>query len=249
VTRLLERSLAESPADRYPDGAAVAEDLLHLLHSVESRTVNRARATAPLSDPRSQPAPSVPAVPDSWPQPSSHRGEPEDDGTCLYDETVAAARASGGLAAAIPLEERSLRRNGRVGGWLLRAGAAAWSFLLTAAATSVFAGSWFAAFLGISSGDVDLVYAGTAASVLATPLALHRLMGRRGLLGLGVFASLAATLTCVYWLGAGRMELVLGAVFAAQLAVCIAVERLTARGPAAAEPPVRPVEEDSERTF
>ncbi|CAN5843390.1 hypothetical protein BH23GEM8_BH23GEM8_14670 [soil metagenome] len=211
ITGVLERALAPAANDRFADAAEFA-DLL---------------ASTPLEIRRPHPTPA--------PR-QSHRVD-DDDRTQLLDReafTHVAERnpryesAIESLSQGPPLAESApaavpARRHH----WIRRAGAALWSFLLTAGATAFFAAAWIAAFTGIQNGDVHFVYGGAAASILATPVALHRLMGSRGSVGLVIFGSLAATLGCVYWLGQERMELVLGAVFGVQIIASVTIEKMT----------------------
>jgi serine/threonine protein kinase len=211
ITAVLERSLAPAAGDRFPDAGAFADRLAGLTGAIR----------------RPHPAPASRV----W----DHADD--DDRTQLLDrETLASAAGprsgewsllANPLQGSPPVESAASGVPARGSRWLRRAGAALWSFVLTAGATALFAWAWIAAFTGVHTGDVHFVYGGAAASILATPIALHRLMGSRGSLGLVIFGSLAATLGCVYWLGQERMELVLGAVFAVQIIASVTLEKVT----------------------
>jgi tRNA A-37 threonylcarbamoyl transferase component Bud32 len=226
ITGLLERALAPAAADRFADAGQFA-DLLN---------------STPREIPRSYPTPA----------PDPPRRVDPDDHTRLLDrgtETRVAERNSRFEGAMEGVRHGPLVAEGapaavpaRQPHWIRRAGAALWSFILTAGATAFFAWAWIAAFTGVENGDVHFVYGGAAASILATPVALHRLMGSRGSIGLVIFGSLAATLGCVYWLGQERMELVLGAVFGVQIVASVAIEKLTT-----GRTPARPYSVDGER--
>jgi hypothetical protein len=76
-----------------------------------------------------------------------------------------------------------------------------WNFTVTTAVMALFVGAWALAANGVMQGRKDQVYAGAAASVLFTPLAVHRLTGRRGRYGFVLFGSIIATATAVYYVG------------------------------------------------
>lgn len=207
VEAALRRALSPRPEDRFPTALFFAEALGGARESAESEGEHTILA---------------PAAPP--------RGEEQTRAYTHAEPPRAAAELQSLLqarhAGAAPPAQRPERP--APAGWLRRAGSAFASFLLTAGATVLFGASWLAAFAGLQDGNFELVYAGAAVSVVATPFALHRLMGRRGSLGLSIFASIAGTLGCVYWLGRNEtVELVLGTIFSAQLLLCIMVERFT----------------------
>lgn len=119
-------------------------------------------------------------------------------------------------------------------GWLRDAALAVWNFIVTATAFGLFAGAWFAAVAAQQQDqvDLDLLYLATAATVALTPFALHRLMGSRGSLRFALFASILASLATVYLVADGgnaEIELVLAALFMAQLLAVVFAEILTRR--------------------
>jgi O-antigen/teichoic acid export membrane protein len=105
-----------------------------------------------------------------------------------------------------------------------------WHFILTCLALALFVGAWALASMGVTEEDTRLVYAGAAAAILFTPLAVHRLTGRRGRLAAGVAASMIATGAAVYYVGMdGDPAITLAAVFGIQVVTSFAMARLTRR--------------------
>lgn len=238
----LERALAPSPADRFAHAGAFAEAIGISLpsdpcadYAPERRDQVDVDRTLLVSNSLATPPPAV-----------RQRIEIElPRGTRIQ----APAPNSGALAAPRPLREpvrvfqsaprppalppetplRPLPRRG----WMRQAGLAIWNFLVTTTAFSLFAGAWFVAVTALSENDLDLLYLCTASTVVLTPFALHRLMGSRGSLRFALFASILASLATVYLLsdqGRGDIEMVLAALFMAQLVAVILAEILTRRG-------------------
>jgi serine/threonine protein kinase len=116
-------------------------------------------------------------------------------------------------------------------GWLRRAGRATWNFAITLGSLALFAGSWVAAITGASDGSAERFYAGTVASVLLTPLAVHRITGRRGSFRFALFSSIAASGLAVYLTHREREVVLLAAVLAGQLLASLVAIRLTRRPP------------------
>lgn len=105
-----------------------------------------------------------------------------------------------------------------------------WSFTVTTAVMALFVGSWVLAGNGVVQGRMDHIYAGAAASVLFTPMAVHRLTGRRGRYGFTLFGSIAATATAVYYVGRDTdPAIVLAAIFGMQVVTSFVMARLTRR--------------------
>jgi hypothetical protein len=80
--------------------------------------------------------------------------------------------------------------------------------------------------------NLQQLYASTAATVLLSPFALHRLMGSRGSLRFAVFASILASFATIYLLVESRdeaVEMVLASLFMAQLVAVVLAEILTRR--------------------
>ena len=105
-----------------------------------------------------------------------------------------------------------------------------WSFTVTTAVMALFVGSWVLAGNGVVQGRMDHIYAGAAASVLFTPMAVHRLTGRRGRYGFTLFGSIVATATAVYYVGRDTdPAIVLAAIFGMQVVTSFVMARLTRR--------------------
>ncbi|HYH81881.1 MAG TPA: hypothetical protein VEX86_18885, partial [Longimicrobium sp.] len=108
---------------------------------------------------------------------------------------------------------------------------ALWEFTVTSAALAMFVGAWWLAVAGAVENRGGWFYAGLAATMLCTPFALHRLTGRRGRLGFGIVASIAAT--ALAWRLTGRSDLdpaiSLAAVFGLQVLACFTMSWLTRR--------------------
>jgi serine/threonine protein kinase len=225
LAETLRRALALRPTDRFPNAAAFADALAD---TVEHAKAGTAEATPERSvAARTQP-PAAPTGCDDHTQlltgfqPSRAATELHAMQQLRTGPPPASARPA---AAPIPAAAAS-------GGWARGAGGAPVWFFFPTPPPALFGAAWFLAFTGLRESSFEMVYGGTALSVLATPFALHRLMGRRGSFAIALFASVAGTIGCIYWLGGTEsIELVLGTVFAAQLLLCVMVERLTgARG-------------------
>jgi hypothetical protein len=105
-----------------------------------------------------------------------------------------------------------------------------WNFTVTTAVMALFVGAWVLAANGVMQGRRDQVYAGAAASVLFTPLAVHRLTGRRGRYRFVLFGSIIATATAVYYVGRDTdPAIILTAMFGMQVVTCFLMSRLTRR--------------------
>jgi hypothetical protein len=105
-----------------------------------------------------------------------------------------------------------------------------WNFTVTTAAMALFVGAWVLAGNGVVQGRMDQIYAGVAASVLFTPLAIHRLTSRRGRYGFTLFGSIVATATAVYYVGRDTdPAILLAAIFGLQVVTSFVMARLTRR--------------------
>jgi hypothetical protein len=105
-----------------------------------------------------------------------------------------------------------------------------WQFIVTCTALALFVGAWALASMGVAAEDTRWVYAGAAAAILFTPLAVHRLSGRRGRLGMGVAACMLATGAAVYYVGMDSdPAITLAAVFGVQVVASFITLRLTRR--------------------
>jgi hypothetical protein len=109
---------------------------------------------------------------------------------------------------------------------------ALWDFVVTMVVMALFVGAWALAGSGVMEGERDRVYAGAAATVLFTPLAIHRLTGRRGRYGLALFGSIVATVAAVYYVGRGDdpdPAIILAAMFGLQVVASFVMTRLFRR--------------------
>lgn len=105
-----------------------------------------------------------------------------------------------------------------------------WNFSVTTAVMALFVGAWALAANGVMQGEREQVYAGATASVLFTPLAVHRLTGRRGRYGFVLFGSIIATATAVYYVGRDTdPAIILTAMFGMQVVTSFLMSRLTRR--------------------
>jgi serine/threonine protein kinase len=109
-----------------------------------------------------------------------------------------------------------------------------WDFVVTTLVMALFVGAWVLAGSGVLEGERDRVYAGAAATVLFTPLAIHRLTGRRGRYALALFGSIVATAAAVYYVGGDDADpaIVLAAMFGLQVIASFVMTRIARRRPA-----------------
>jgi hypothetical protein len=105
-----------------------------------------------------------------------------------------------------------------------------WNFTVTTAVMALFVGAWALAANGVLQRNREQVYAGATASVLFTPLAVHRLTGRRGRYAFVLFGSIVATATAVYYVGRDTdPAIILTAMFGMQVVTSFVMARLTRR--------------------
>jgi hypothetical protein len=115
-------------------------------------------------------------------------------------------------------------------GWFRRAGAAVWSFCVTTVVVGLFMGAWALALTGLESSDPALILGGIAGSIALTPLAVHRVMGRRGSYRLALLGSIAASVASLFLVGPnGEAQLLLATMFGLQLVTALVIVRLTRR--------------------
>jgi hypothetical protein len=121
--------------------------------------------------------------------------------------------------------------------WVARSARALIAFIVTGASLALFTAAWFGAVSGLQRGDLEWVYGGALASVVLTPLALHRVLRRRGSFRLALFGSIIGSVASVYLLaGDGEIGAVLATMFMAQVLLSGGAELLSRRDP---PPPVR----------
>jgi serine/threonine protein kinase len=131
------------------------------------------------------------------------------------------ARSTAAPPTAPPLRPRD--------GWLRRTGRATWNFAVTLCSLALFAGSWMLAIAGAQDDNLRWIYGGAAASVVLTPLAIHRITGRRGSYRFTLFSSISASLLAVYLTRGNRAVIMLAAVLAGQIIASLIASRLTRR--------------------
>ncbi len=223
---LLHKALSPFPEDRFPDACAFADALGSLLGG--EREPHRSPDA---------PTRAAGASPPSRAEPVRTAGGPD---TGRRTRGEASSLRPGGGSGRLPVELEGLRPQGLRptapppaaprSRWFRRAATAVWNFVVTTASVALFAGAWLLAIQGLQEHDLQRVYAGAGVSVLLTPLAIHRLLGRRGSLRLALFGSLVGSAAAVYFLApAEPMERVLAAMFSAQVVLSFGVERLTRR--------------------
>jgi eukaryotic-like serine/threonine-protein kinase len=224
VRDLLQHALAVHPEGRFPTAAPLAEAIAAAL---------RGSAGAPGSW-RRYPGP---APDDLHDDPDVTRLAPEREASDASPYTVLAPRDEGRRAfpaapfpAAHPAEDRRGAQPVPPAGGLRRALGTAWSALLTAASVGLLLGSWALMGMGQVEPDWGMAAIGVVGGALFAPLAVHRLGGRRGKLGLTRLASFAATVG-VYLLAGPGWELgqLLAAIGGAQLLLSVLVEALVRR--------------------
>jgi serine/threonine protein kinase len=213
---VLQRALSPDPGDRFPHAGAFAEALEPF---IAERPYDDAEATQAATPP-----------------PAARRSEPADGATELLMNGTRSAGPDPRLREEVEALLRQRPRSEieplpapRRPGRLRRAVRAVTSFLLTTASLALFAGAWYLALVGAREGDLREVFAGAAASVLLTPLAVHRLTGCRGSYSFALLGSILASGATVYLVGPDhRIASTLAALLAVQLLVSFVAVRLTA---------------------
>jgi hypothetical protein len=136
----------------------------------------------------------------------------------------AAAAIPQAMQSAVPRRPGTARRFFR----------ALWDFVVTTLVMALFVGAWVLAGSGVMEGERDRVFAGAALTVLFTPMAIHRLTGRRGRYSLALFGSIVATAAAWYYVGRGEdpdPAIILAAMFGLQVIVSFVMTRLSRRRP------------------
>jgi serine/threonine protein kinase len=242
---VLVRALARTPIERFHDAGEMADALSGGAPSPSSRprTV-MPRAAAPAPQPtfaRSTPSPPPRQAPNDeqtrlWtapPQPAMRPAPQQVPVQAVYPPTPRPVAqqpqyAPQPMPGAQP-ENRTLPpRPGPV----KRFFRAAWELVLTVASVGLFVASWALAIQGVVEDRHRRLVAGAVATVLFTPLAVHRLTGSRGRLGFEIGGSVAATL--VAWRLISRYHdpaIGLAAIFGMQVLACFFMSWLTRRKP------------------
>ena len=241
----LVRALALEPAARFADGAGFADALSGFVPPPNTATMPPAAAPAPRrvraplgavsvepdEGTQFQPAPRVNGAADHTefaPRPRERTVLPP----AARPQPAFAPQPAPSHAPAPQPPVAAPRRGG-----VRRAARAMWEFTLTLVAMALFVGAWTLAGLGVMENDAQAVYAGAAASILFTPLAIHRLTGGRGRYRFELFGSIAATAAAVYYVGTdGDPAITLAAIFGVQVVASFLMARLTRRRERAPEP-------------
>ena len=246
----LVRALAPTPAARFADAAELADALAGVV-AVPAAAVRPAPSAAPaipaVSVPRPAGRPTLGAVsvePDEGTRvltgppvrPVRERTVPPawtpvPQRTAPPQPALGAQAPVAQQAAQVPLHPTAPRRPGTT----RRFFRALWDFAVTTLVMGLFVGSWAMAAQGVLDRDRTFVYAGAAATVLFTPMAIHRLTGRRGRYGFALFGSIVATAAAVYYVGQGEdpdPAIILLAMFGLQVIASFVMTRLTRRRPA-----------------
>lgn len=245
----IQRALARSPRERFPHAGAFAEAIAIGLPS-DPGFEPLPGAHRPAEEEHTL------LVPEATPAPARTVVQPRriPVGTRVMTATPASRPVTGPSSASLgsvlsplpPLPQRiapapvSAAREPQAAapvprrGWFRDAALAVWNFVVTTTAFALFAGAWFMAVAAQQQDniDLDLLYLAAASTVVLTPFALHRLMGSRGSLRFALFASILASLATVYLMADGgnaEIELVLAALFMAQLLAVVFAEILTRR--------------------
>jgi eukaryotic-like serine/threonine-protein kinase len=226
VRGLLQRALAVHPEDRFPTAAPLAEAIAAALRGDAGAPGSWRRYPGPVpDDPRDDPD-----VTRLAPHHEASDGSPytvlaprDEDRRAFPATPSPAAHPVEGRRAAQPAPPADA-------GGLRRALGTAWSAFLTAASVGLLLGSWALMGMGQVEPDWGMAAIGVVGGALFAPLAVHRLGGRRGKLGLTRLASFAATVG-VYLLAGPGWELgqLLAAIGGAQLLLSILVEALVRR--------------------
>jgi eukaryotic-like serine/threonine-protein kinase len=224
---IVQRALSPDPADRFRDASSMAAALEPLAaHHRQEREEEEDDTDPGLPEPEPRRARTA--------EPARVARDPFPSGTRAY--TPPQMRAASQLrelasfpapaprvapappAAMAPAQER---------GWLRRTARAVWELGVTTIATVLFAGSWFFVTSGLQQDDQKSIYLGAAASVVATPWAIHRLLRRPGSFRFSLLCCVAGSGVVALLLREQPIERVLAAVFVAQVCLCVGAERLT----------------------
>jgi tRNA A-37 threonylcarbamoyl transferase component Bud32 len=227
---IIQRALAPDPRDRFRDAGAMAAALEPLVpHHPLERWDDADEATL-LAE--AEPEPRRPRTV----EPVRVTRDPFPSGTRAYTSAATTSQAAPQLReilerppapamripapapAAPPVPEK---------GWFRRAARAVWELGVTTAATVAFAGSWFFVTAGIQRDDMQGIYMGAAASVIATPWAIHRLLRRPGSYRFSLLCCVAGSAAAALLLRDQPIERILAAMFVVQVGLSVLAERLT----------------------
>ncbi len=236
---VLVRALARTSAERFPDAQAMSDALSGIAPGSAGA---RPRTVVPPSPAPFAPQPTYArSTPSPPPRPVA---VPEDEGTRLYAPEPQRVLAQATyppyrVATPVPAHQPPAQPYGYAPpmqaqprpSLVQRFLRAAWEFTLTTVAVGLFVASWALAIQGVVVDSRKRLLVGAAATILFTPLAVHRLSGRRGRYGFGVAGALVATLVAwrVVGRGGGDPAIALAAVFGLQVLACFLMSWLTRR--------------------
>ena len=242
---VLVRGLAWEAAQRYADAGLMADALEGRPVAAAAPAAARPSAPAPpraavdlgeqtrlYSPGPTSSTPQMPAAAQTQLAPSVPRQpiQASFPGADQVPQRYPAAPPAAAPAAHAPQQAAPYPAQPRRPGPVRRFFRALWDFTVTTMALALFVGAWATAIMGVANGDERRVYLGAAASVLLTPLAVHRLTGRRGRYGFGVAGSVLATVGAVYAVGMDADPAIgLAAIFGLQILACFAMSWLTRR--------------------
>jgi serine/threonine protein kinase len=247
VRGALARALARRPADRFPDAAAFAGALAGNPGPAAPFSATAGWPPLPGSTPRpdgrddrtmlapdqddstrlyevpspppapAMPRPAPPATLFQPAPPSSARPAPSAPGTRM-PQPVPAVPMWGVAPPSAPASERTgIPQPPAEAGAIRRLGRALADFVATLAIMAGFVGCWVLAAEGVVHHDSLHVRLGAAASILFTPLAIHRLTGRTGRPKLLVFGAILATIVAMRLLDGADTAVRLGGIFGMQV--------------------------------
>ena len=233
LVETLQRAMSPNPAQRFRDAAEFADALSTGAAPLPPEAPAQTATTPPAVRPPRAPiaaAVSVEPSPDDdtrMQTPPPVRGHASIPAPAMYAPPPPPhAYPSAAPPAAYP----SAAYPPPLPGMVRRFARGLWQFILTCMALALFVGAWALASMGVMAEDTRWVYAGAAAAILFTPLAVHRLSGGRGRLGMGVAACMLATGGAVYYVGMDSdPAITLAAVFGVQVVASFVTSRLTRR--------------------
>ncbi|HEX6910906.1 MAG TPA: serine/threonine-protein kinase [Longimicrobium sp.] len=254
VRDALVRALSINPAARFADAAQMADALNGVAVAPSAVPASAGAAAMPMAG--AAPVTSTGARPPLRPSLGAVSVEPQPDegtrvltgpparptGTPLRERTVPPPMRAPALqttyataqhapaAVAHAAQPTAPRRPGAA----RRFFRALWDFVVTLLVMALFVGAWGLAANGVLEGERDRVYVGAAATVLFTPMAIHRLTGRRGRYSLALFGSIVATVAAYYYVGQGEdpdPAIILAAMFGLQVVASFIMTRFARRRP------------------
>jgi serine/threonine-protein kinase len=231
IVEALQRAMAPNPAQRFRDAAEFAEALptgaAPSSHDGPVHTATTPPAVRPL---RASLAAAVSVEPSADDETRMQTPPPVREHASIPAPAMYAPPPHAYPSAAPPAAYPPAAYPPPHPGAMRRFARGLWQFILTCMALALFVGAWALASMGVEAEDTRFVYAGAAAAILFTPLAVHRLSGRRGRLGMGVAACMLATGGAVYCVGMDSdPAITLAAVFGVQVVASFVTSRLTRR--------------------